>query len=82
MAGLNLGAAAFGGPLGVIPGVAGLLAKLKADRITSDKVRKLIELMAAGGKQAPNAFAPAQITFDPGVGLVGTAAINSLAETR
>ena len=82
MAGLNLGAAAFGGPLGAIPAVAGLLAKLKADRITSDKVRKLIELMAAGGKQAPNAFAPAQITFDPGVGLVGTAAINSLAETR
>lgn len=87
MAAANLGAAAAAGPLGAIPGAAGLISKMAADNMTRAKVEKLIALMAAGGKKAPvppvNAFAqPPRLTFEPGAGLVGSTAINTLAETR
>lgn len=52
MAAGNLAAAAAGGPLGAIPGAAGLISKLAADGLTRRKVTELIELMARGGAAA------------------------------
>lgn len=59
MAGLNLGAAAFGGPLGAIPGVTGLVSKLTADKITASRVAKLVELIAQGGTAPARVMGPA-----------------------
>jgi hypothetical protein len=59
MAAGNLGAAAFGGPLGAIPGVAGLLSKMAADGITRSKVQGLVQLMANGGSKAGGVAGPA-----------------------
>lgn len=53
MAALNLGAAGFGGPLGMVPGAAGMASKLAADSMTLGKIARLIDLMAAGGEAAP-----------------------------
>lgn len=57
MAAANLGAAAVAGPLGAIPGAAGLMSKIAADRMTRMKVEGLVQLMARGGakKTAPAA---------------------------
>lgn len=65
MAAGNLFSAAALGPLGAVPGVAGIVAKLSADRMTAGKVAALVHLMAEGGtKAAPiarPAMKPAQI---------------------
>lgn len=55
MAAGNLGAAAFAGPVGAIPGVAGMISKHIADRTTQQRVGELIRLMAEGGQEAPRA---------------------------
>lgn len=52
MAAGNLTAAALGGPLGAVPGAAGIASKLAADGITRQKVAQLIELMSRGGASA------------------------------
>jgi len=52
MAAGNLASAASFGPVGAIPGTAGLIAKWGADAMTKQKVAGLIDLMAAGGDRA------------------------------
>lgn len=60
----------------------------RAGELSAEKsLQRVLELMAAGGKKTPappvNAFGqPPRLTFDPGAGLVGSTAINTLAETR
>ena len=65
--------------------VAGRVVR-KAGELSAEKsLQRVLDLMAAGGKQpAANALTgqPPRITFEPGAGLVGSTAINSLAGTR
>jgi hypothetical protein len=51
----NLGMAATTGPLGAVPGVAGMASKYAADRITRQKVDDLLRLLAQGGAPAQSA---------------------------
>lgn len=55
MAAGNLGAAAVAGPLGAVPGAAGMVSKYAADRITRQKVDDLLRLMAQGGASSQSA---------------------------
>jgi hypothetical protein len=55
MAAGNLGAAAVAGPLGAVPGAAGMVSKFAADRITRQKVDDLLRLMAQGGASSQSA---------------------------
>lgn len=55
MAAGNLGAAAVAGPLGAVPGAAGMASKYAADRITRQKVDDLLRLMAQGGAASQSA---------------------------
>jgi hypothetical protein len=55
MAAGNLGAAAVAGPLGAVPGAAGMVSKFAADRITRQKVDDLLRLMAQGGAASQSA---------------------------
>lgn len=55
MAAGNLGAAAFAGPLGAVPGAAGMVSKAAADRITRQRVDDLLRLMAQGGAASQSA---------------------------
>lgn len=68
MAAGNLGAAAMGGPLGAVPGAAGLAAKLAADNMTHQKVQGLIRLMSTGGQKG------ARVTGAAGASLPAVAA--------
>jgi len=52
MAAGNLGAAAAAGPLGAVPGMAGIVSKLAADGMTRAKVAQLVEMIASGGAPA------------------------------
>mgnify|MGYP003439755105 CR=1 FL=1 len=52
MAAGNLGAAAMAGPVGAIPGAAGMISKIVADSITKGRVDDIIRIMAQGGEQA------------------------------
>jgi hypothetical protein len=74
MASLNLGAAAFGGPLGAAPGAAGLVSKHFADKATQTNVTRLLEVIAQGGPQANQASQ--QILSMPG----GQAFFNDLIQ--
>jgi hypothetical protein len=51
----NLGMAATTGPLGAVPGLAGMASKAAADRITRQKVDALLRLMAQGGTASQSA---------------------------
>ncbi len=64
MAAGNLTAAATLGPLGAVPGGAGLLSKYFADKATQQNVVKLLDVIANGGPQA--AQATQQISTLPG----------------
>jgi hypothetical protein len=55
MAAGNLASAASFGPLGALPGGAGLVSKYFADRATQQNVTKLLDLIAAGGAGAQQA---------------------------
>lgn len=68
MAAGNLASAAALGPLGAIPGAAGIVAKLKADAMTRQNVTRLVQMMANGGKAlAPVATGPAASRLAPEV---------------
>lgn len=55
MAAGNLGAAAMAGPLGAIPGAAGMISKIVADGITKGRVDDIIRVIAQGGEGAEHA---------------------------
>lgn len=62
MAAGNLASAASFGPLGAVPGTAGLIAKHVADATTQRKVTDLINLMSEGGSTQVRAEALKQLT--------------------
>lgn len=64
MAAGNLASAASFGPLGAVPGAAGLVSKFFADRATQQNVAKLLEVIANGGQ--PAAQATQQLVGMPG----------------
>jgi hypothetical protein len=81
MTALNIGGAASN-PLLAIPGVAGIIAKMRADAMTAKKVQELMDLIASGGAQVPKTpKAPVRV---PNVRPVaaGGAAANALALTE
>lgn len=82
MAAGNLGAAALAGPLGAIPGAAGIVAKLAADNMTRQKVEQIIRLMANGGAplaRVPTGPAVARLAAPAAARLSGAAGVAGAA---
>jgi hypothetical protein len=74
MTALNIGGAASN-PLLAIPGVAGIIAKMRADAMTAQKVQDLMDLIAAGGSAAQRPpRAPVRLPVRP-VAAGGSAAV-------
>lgn len=85
MAGGNLVAASAGGPLGAIPGAAGLVSKLVADGMTRSKVAQLIAQIStvnpASTVAASTLTGPAAATLSRAAGVGGAVAGNPFARS-
>lgn len=78
MTALNIGGAAAN-PVLAIPGVAGIVAKMGADAMTAAKVKKLLELIAAGGTSPTRAPLRAPSIPSPRPAVATGAALNLFA---